>query len=886
MRLYRFGLALSLVSMAYPQAADQADHYAKDFQAQRLTAAVSIDGYLHEPAWGEPGLTDFVQRDPLEGEEPTQRTEVWVAYDQSALYIAARLYDSAPDSIVRRLARRDEDTSADFFIFGVDPWHDHRSGFYFRVNAAGAIEDGTFSNDAFTDDSWDGVWESAVTVDEQGWNLEIKVPFSQLRFPKKEEHVWGMNFARWIERNQELDYYVMVPRNSSGDVSWFAHMTGIAGIERPSTLELLPYSAGRAEYLHPESGDPFNDGSNYFGQAGLDIKMGLTSSMTLDATINPDFGQVEVDPAVINLGYFETHYEEKRPFFVEGASIFGFGNGGTTNNWSFNYGAPTFFYSRRAGRPPQLEPTGDYDFSSIPTNTSILGAAKISGKLNPQWSLGLANVVTGREEGRLDSAGNRFRETVEPLANYSVVRLQREISQGRHGLGLLGTSTYRDLRTANGRSTLPHNAQAGGVDGWVTLDPEGTYIVSGWLGGTRIFGQRTMMTDRQGSFPHYLDRPDAGHLELDSNATAMTGMAGRLYINKEKGDVVFNSGLAATSPGFDVGELGFQYEADQINWHVAGGYHNQDPGKILRSSFIALAFVKNWDFGGTPYGGGYFLFSDGQFLNYWSLGFEAGYFPEYNDKYITRGGVWAKHPRAYFINWSVSTDSRKDLSFYGSLQYGRSTRRFWSLNSGITWKPNTRLLVQVSPEYMYDETEAFYLDHFSDPTATNTHGQRYIFGEVVQHSLSLSTRVNFTFSPTLSLQLYTQPLIFAIDYFDYKELAESGTFKFNIYGDDGQSTVSIDEEAREVSADPDGPGGPADTLYFGTGDFNFKSLKVNAVLRWEFRPGSVFYLAWTQERVDNDEYTGAFDPGPNTRALFGRRPDNILLLKFTYWLNP
>ncbi|MEE9465548.1 MAG: DUF5916 domain-containing protein, partial [Candidatus Neomarinimicrobiota bacterium] len=513
MKLRHTQLLLVTVSYLFSQAADQADHYEKDFQALELSDPITIDGYLHEPAWAGPGLTDFVQRDPLEGEEPTQRTEVWVAYDQSALYVAARLYDSAPDSIVRRLGRRDGDNSADYFAVGVDPWHDHRSGFLFVVNAAGAITDATLYNDASLESSWDGVWESAVTIDDGGWNLEIRVPFSQLRFPEQDDHVWGMGFGRWIERNQENIYYVLVPKASSGEVSWFAHARGITGIERPSTLELLPYTSGSAEYLQPETGNPFHDGRDYLGQVGLDVKWGITSSLTLDATINPDFGQVEVDPAVINLGYFETRYEEKRPFFVEGSNIFRFGAGGTTNNYAFNYGLPSFFYSRRVGRSPQMDPIRDYDYSSIPNNTTILGAAKVSGKLNSEWSLGVADAVTRREIASLDSAGQRFKETVEPLTNYSVIRLQREISEGRHGLGVIGATTYRDLSTANGHSSLSQSAIAGGVDGWMTLDPEGVYVMNGFLGYTRLAGGRSMMTDKQDSYPHYFGRPDANHLE-------------------------------------------------------------------------------------------------------------------------------------------------------------------------------------------------------------------------------------------------------------------------------------------------------------------------------------------------------------------------------------
>jgi len=830
-------------------------------------------------------LQSLCRRDPVEGREPTQKTEVWVAYDNEAIYIAAKLYDSSPDSIIARLARRDERVSSDEFEFKLDPWLDHRTGFFFRVSAAGAIRDGILFNDGSSDDSWDGVWESATSINSEGWEVEIRIPYSQLRFPKKEIHTWGVNFIRQIERNNERIMYVMIPKTSSGDASWFAHLNGIENITQPRLVELLPFSAGRSEFIHPEAGDPFNDGSKTFGKFGLDLKIGLSSSLTLDATFNPDFGQVEVDPEVVNLSDFETFFPEKRPFFIEGLNIFEFGRGGVNNNWSFNYGDPLFFYTRRIGRFPQGETNGDYDYVSIPSGSTILGAAKVSGKVTSEWSIGVVNALTAREYADVDFNGSRFREEVEPLTNYSVIRTQREFDGGKHGLGLIGTNAYRNMGNSNLEKSLTSSAFMSGVDGWLTLDSDRKYVVTGWLAQSRIKGSKEVITDVQRSSPHYFQRPDVDYISVDSSATSLTGSAGRIYINKQKGSVIFNSGFAMISPGYEINDIGFQWNGDQINWHIATGYDDVDPGKYLRGKFIALATFQNWDYGGNKYGEGYFIFSGVEFLNYWNIDFNFFYNPEVLSKNLTRGGPLVKAPPGRFTEVVLRSDDRKEFSYSLGVQQGSATRWFWRYSIDMTWKPNSQLNLSLNPVYAWDVTEAFYVGEEEDPTALNTFGKRYLFAETDNRSFSLGTRLNWTFSPKLSLQLFVQPLIFAIRYKDYKELATSGEFDFNIYGKDNNSTIVQSDDGEVFTVNPDISSG-AESFEIDNQDFNFKSFRGNAVLRWEYLPGSVFFLAWTQSRSEFDSGNGLFEFRDNTQRLFDSKPDNIILAKFTYWWNP
>ena len=879
---------LACILFTGPLPAAESDHPQKELTAYPLSGVIRIDGRLDEAIWSSPAITGFTQRDPLEGEPATQKTQVIVAYDKNAIYIGARLFDTAPDSIIHRLARRDDDVSADQFTIGIDAWLDHRTGFYFGITAGGSIRDGTLFNDTGTDGSWDGVWESAVQITDEGWFVEVRIPFSQLRYPDRPVHTWGINFRRQIERNREDAWYVAVPKASTGMVSWFAHLNGMEDISSPSRIELLPYSAAKNALTHPEDGNPFNDGNVFSGQMGLDFKLRLTSSLTLDGTINPDFGQVEVDPAVVNLSDFETFFPEKRPFFIEGRDIFRFGRGGTNSNWDFNWGDPNHFYSRRVGRKPQLHsPHDEPDYVSIPDGTSILGAAKLTGKLTEQWSLGIMSAVTGREFAETDSAGIRFMDEVEPLSSYNVIRAKREFDEGRHGLGILTNFMVRDLRSERLEGALSRTALDNGIDGWVTLDKDNTYVLTGWIASSTVTGDPDVLTSIKTSSPHYFQRPGADYLSIDSSATSLSGFSGRLYINKQKGNVIFNSALGTVSPGYEVNDMGFQRNSDQINWHIALGYRTFQPGKYFRDTFVTLATFRNWDYDGNRYGEGYFSFNSFTFLNYWSASFNLIYNPEVLNKNLTRGGVLTLNRPQQYVSLDVSSDGRKNLSFNFGLEQGRATRVYRSAYVGINFKPNATMQININPQYTVDITEASWIGRQEDATATATAGVRYLYAESTQKSFSLRTRLDWTFTPKLSLQLYAQPLIFAIDYKDYKELAASNSFRFNIYGQDAGSTItSATDSGGAIShtIDPDGAG-PAPSFTIDDADFNFKSLRGNVVLRWEYRTGSVFYFAWTQTR-SHVESIGAFDLAANSRTLLKADSDNIFLIKFTYWLTP
>ena len=854
----------------------------REVQARRAEAAVHIDGRLSEAVWQGAGVGGFMQRNPLDGKPASERTEVWIAFDEKAVYVAARLYDSEPGKIVSLLGRRDDELDSDWFSFAVDPYFDRRSGFQFSVNPAGSIIDMTLYNDEWTDATWDGVWESAARIDKQGWTVEMRIPYDQLRFPVREEYVWGVNFKRTIQRKNEQDYFAWVPKEENGFVSRFARLTGIRGIRPGRHFEAMPYTVARLTFSPRQEGNPFRTGSDLFASAGLDLKYGLKSNLTLDLSLNPDFGQVEVDPAEVNLSVFETYYSEKRPFFIEGSSIFNnFGYGGANSNFGFNWGNPEFFYSRRVGRPPQGGVDSD-DYVRYPEMTTILGAAKLSGKVAGNWNIGFLNAVTARAYADVESMSSRSSQEVEPFSDYSVLRVQKEFNQGRQGLGFISTGVFRDLNDQGLQDMLGSQALTLAADGWLQLGKAQEWALTGWLGATRVAGSREYIFDLQQSPLHYFQRPDAEYLALDPEATSLSGWSGRLALNKQKGNVIFNAALGAVSPGFEVNDLGYQWRGDYVNAHLVAGYNWLHPGKVFRSASIMAALSRGWDFGGNDIMKNYYIFLSGEFLNYWGGGLEFGFVDAAYDKEASRGGPLLRLPPGFWVEFEAYSDSRKPLVFslYGEASRRRDGTREFAIGPALRWKPRSNVSLSVHPQVDFLHTYRQWVANVDDPLQSATFGRRYVFAYLSEKVLSAEIRLNWIFSPKISLQAFLQPLIAVGKYAEFKELARPATYSFNYYGRNG-STIFQDEHGYTV--DPDGSG-PAPEFNFDNPDFNFKSLRGTVVFRWEYRPGSTFYFVWTQNRQDLAN-PGDLDFGRDLGDLISAKGDNIFMLKATYRFN-
>jgi hypothetical protein len=854
--------------------------------AVRLAEPIILDGILAEGVWRSPdAVVTFYQREPDEGKPASERTEVRVAYDDDAIYVGARMFDGSPDSIIARLGRRDAQTNSDELDLFIDPYHDYRDGFYFGVNAAGTLLDGVLYNDEWSDNSWDGVWEGKAHIDDQGWTVEMRIPFSQLRFKNQSVYTWGINFERDIGRRNERSFVVFTPKNGSGFVSRFPDLVGIEQIEPPHRLEILPYLTTRAEYTDHSVGDPFNSGSKYIPGTGADLKIGLGGNLTLDGTINPDFGQVEVDPAVVNLSDAETFFQEKRPFFIEGATTFEFGHGGSNNFWSFNWWEPTLFYSRRIGRVPQGE-LPSYDYADVPIGTHILGAAKLTGKVADSWNIGAIQALTRREFADLQSSGVRSRQEVEPLAYYGVARAQRDLNDGRQGVGVLTTLALQNFSDQSLRDQINSSALVTGLDGWTFLDSDKTYVLTGWTALSRVAGNQTQMIALQESSRHYFQRPDATEVHIDSAATSLTGYAGRFMVNKQKGDVMFNAAFGFISPKFDPNDLGFLSRTNLINGHITAGYRWTTPTEYYRSLRFNAATFASFDYGGNKTWHGYWFSGDVQFLNFYELWFAYAYNPQTVSDRRTRGGPLTINPVGREYDVSLDTDSRKSWigHFFGTTYLGGGSTSYY-LEASAQWKPIPNLSLSFGPNFSKDYTDAQWVDVFPDPTATATFGNRYVFAHIHQTTLAANIRLDWTFSPQLSLQVFMQPLISSVHYYDFKELARPKSYDFNVYGR-GSSTISKVQDADGSSSyvvDPDGSG-PAAPFSFSNPDFNLKSLRGNIVLRWEFRPGSTIYLVWTQNGSDS-ENLGDFQFGHSLSRLVALHLDNIFLVKFSYWWN-
>jgi hypothetical protein len=889
-------VAGSLVPLDSPRVTPQAARVAADspvalpqrVRAVRAAHPVSLDGTLSDPLWRDAErVTGFVQRDPTEGAVPSESTVVYVAYDDGALYIAARLYDSHPDSIVGRLGRRDAVTNSDQFTVFIDPYHDRRSGYYFGVDAAGTLSDGTLYNDDWNDNTWDGVWQGKAVRDALGWIAEFRIPYSQVRFMQRREYVWGINFRRDIARKNEKDYLVYTPKNGSGFVSRFVDLVGIERVTPPRRIEILPYTTGKAEFAPRTPGDPFTDGSRLAPGIGGDARVGLGPNLTLNATVNPDFGQVEVDPAVVNLSDVETFFQEKRPFFVEGSSIFDFGHGGATNYWGFNWGEPKFFYSRRLGRAPEgtvpQGANGDSSFADVPAGAHILGALKLTGKVGSSWNVGALSALTARETGRIDTSGVLFRKEVEPLAYYGVFRAQKEFPEGRRGLGFMSTVAARGFRDPSLKDDVNASALAFGTDGWTFLDRDKDWVVTGWAGVTRVTGDPARITALQEDPRHYFQQPDARHVRVDSAATSLDGWAARVYLNKQKGDWYSNSAIGVISPGFDVHDLGFLYRTGVVNMHVGAGHQWTRTTRTFRYAELGGALFRMYDWDGNVNWTGIYHFGDFRLLNYHVFNWDVAYNPWTVNNRRTRGGPLTLNPPGYQVDLGWQSDARQAVALnvsWGTYQ-ARSDRN-WYLMPSVDLRPRSNVLVNVGPMVSHELTPVQYVGTFTDPSATATFGNRYVFGTLRQTEVSAGIRLNWTYSPTLSLQLYAQPLISAGRYTDFKEVAQPRTFDFTVYGRDAGTITRRSDGTYVVHPVT---GNATDSLTFSDPDFNFVSLRGNAVLRWEYLPGSTIFLVWTQSRSDNANI-GDFQFGPSVSRMFGARADNIFLVKLTYWWNP
>ena len=852
----------------------------RELTAVRAVPPPVIDGRLDDAVWAAAvPAGGFLQRDPDEGKPATEDTYIRLAFDDHALYVAAEMRDRDPSAIARQLSRRDVPVEADALIVYLDPHNDHLTGAQFGVSAAGVQRDALIYNDNFLDATWDAVWESAVETGDHGWTVEMRIPLSQLRFPKADRYSWGINVQRVIQRRNESAWLQLVRKNESGLASRMAHLEGIAGINPPPTLEFLPYVTAREEFIAPAPpGSPFNDGSRFFAGAGLDLKYGLSSSLTLDATFNPDFGQVEVDPAVVNLTQFETFFEERRPFFTEGAKVFGdFGRSGASQYWGFFRPEPTLYYSRRIGRAPQGKVNGTW--VDVPAATTILGAAKVVGRTHKGWTLGALEAVTGSEHARVASGGEVTKPAVEPLTSYTVLRAQRELGR-RAGVGVLGTAVFRDLGDPALAAYLADRALMVGADGHYFLDRGRTWVLHGGIAGSTVHGSTQAITRLQKAEQRYFQRPDVTFVKLDPTATSMAGWNGQANLNRNSGNVTVNLGVWGMSPGLEVNDAGYSTQTDRAGAHGMVQYRKLRPDRWTSERTFWVSKWWTWNWGRESQGDGWQGSASVRFRNMWRSQALLTYARRVWDDKLTRGGPTVIRPGNRGVQLALVTDSRKKavVSLGGSYTSRDYNASALALDAQVAWRPFPALTLSAGPTFRHNIVSAQYLSTVADPYATRTYGSRYVFGDLGQTEVSATTRVSVAISPRTSLQVYLQPLISAGDYGAIKEVYAPRTYDFVRYGIDAGTITS---SGSSLIIDPDA-GGPAAPFKIAQPDFNLTSLRVNAVFRWEFRPGSSLFLVWTQQRRDRLP-TGEFDFGSDISRVYTSPADDVFLVKVSYW---
>ena len=792
----------------------------EDAAAHRTATAIRItgtppqlDGVLDDEIWQNAPLHEgFRQREPEETKPETERTAFQIAYDDEALYFAIMCYDNEPDKIVSRLVRRDTDIESDKVTISLAPHPNRQRGFWFTVYSSGSVTDGTVTdeyNPPF-DDTWDGVWDVKLRIHENGWAAEYKIPFHILRFSPKDEYTWGLQVERYISRKKEMNHWRLVKIDAPSWVVRFGDLTGIKNIHPARHIEIVPYAMGRTR---------LNDGTDLWGTAGTDVRYGITSGITLDATINPDFGQVEADPATLNLSAYEEYFGERRPFFVKDAT-------------AFEHADYSFFYSRRIGRRPgHFSVPSDATELSRPEATTILGAAKIVGRTEGGTSFGIMEAVTAPEyaqiEQTVDGKTVQNELLIEPLTNYFVGRLKQSILKGSSTVGLITTAVNR--RDSN-------SAYVGGID-WDLRFANDMYQITGTVAGSR-----------------------AGELEARKS-----GYVALLEFDKRGGWLRGETYVQAFSPDFEINDLGFRWRADMVEWSYYLTANKEQPFSIFRRATLGSFSQVTWNYDGVNIGHYFNMWTRGQFKNYWeyTLGVLRS-FESFSDEDARRGGVLIKNPAGWGIITQLSTDSRKMIQLQLNPYYwwnpvfswdGKQT--YWyNVRLGLRIRVASNIEVTLGPSYRHGMQDAQWVDLIEE----NINGavkKHYVYGELESQTLDFTTRVDISFTPTLSLQFYLQPFVTIGDYTHFKELVAPKTYQFRPY--------PLNENRN----------------------FHRRSLRGNAVLRWEFQPGSTLFLVWTQSRDANLATVGEADlefrPLNRIGSSFTDEGENIFLVKCRYW---
>lgn len=858
----------------------------RKYRAARAPQAPNIDGLLDERSWAEGDWGSvFTQREPYEGRPPSEPTDFQILFDDENLYVAIRAHDADAEHIERRVTRRD-DRQGDQVEVYLDTYFDHLTAFVFNVNSAGVKSDFLVTGDgAQEDESWDAVWHARVAVSSSGWTAEMAIPFTQLRFGASHPRIWGLQVRRRLHRREEISEWQAVPREASGLVRHFGELFGLDDVPAHRQLEILPYALSELERYAAEEGNPFSTGAAESLTGGVDGKLAATSDLMLTFTASPDFGQVEADPSEVNLTTFETFFPEKRPFFIEGANILDYtlvSDGG--------FGQDNLFYSRRIGRAPQrsIELESD-EYSSAPRSTTILGAAKLTGKTRGGWSIGLLDAVTAEERARVDTLGVRREEVIEPLTNYLVARIQKDFDEGATLVGGMFTATNRDEQVAD-LSELHRSAYTAGFD-FLHAFHDRSYYVSGKAVVSEVRGTEDAILATQRSSRRYFQRPDAEHLVLDPTRTSLAGYGGTFDFGKNGGGHLrFSAGTTFRSPGLELNDVGFQRTADQVfQWSYAG-WRIFEPFSVFRTFDVNVNQWRSWDFGGTRLFDGLGANVQMQLKNYWSVASGVNHSGESVANQALRGGPSLRLPGGWGQWINVRSDSRRRLGFYaGGWNFwgDDGSARTWESWTGLTFRPTSAASVSVEPRLYRDRRDLQYVETVGITAGSESDlgDERFIFGSLDQTTFGVTVRLSYSVTPDLSVQFYGQPFLSQGGYGGFKRITEPGAPSYADRFVSYLPTEIVFDPRNDEFTVAEREGTP---LYrFGNPDFDFHQLRSNLVLRWEYTPGSTLYVVWSQERTgeregENRWPSPAFSVRRGLGELYRLQPYNVFLVKLSY----
>lgn len=832
--------------------------------------APEIDGNLTDAAWDIVDWTgDFIEREPDENTPPSEQTKFKIVYDENYLYFAFRCYDKDPKKIVKRLSRRDG-FEGDWVEVNIDSYHDKRTGFSFTSSVSGVKGDEFISfNGNNWDGSWNPIWVLKTNIDEEGWTAEVKIPLSQLKFGNDKEQVWGLQVQRRFFRAEERSVWQRVPLDAAGWISEFGELHGLVNIEAQKQLEIQPFVVSQLKTYPKEEGNPFRDGKDTKLDGGLDAKIGITNDLTLDLTINPDFGQVEADPAAIALDGFQIFFQERRPFFVENKNIF---------DYQFADGQDNLFYSRRIGRSPQGYPNANAgEYVDVPTNTTILGAAKFSGKTKNGWSIGVLESLTDKEFAKIDDTTNRREELVEPMTNYFVARAQKDFNNRNSFIGGIITSTNRNLH-GDELNYLRKSAYSFGLDfnhNWKNRK----YYITGNIVASHVTGSKEAITLTQRSLTHLFQRADAGHVDVDENRTSLSGSGGRFEFGKSSvGNWRYYGFFSWRSPELELNDIGFLRQADEIKQIGILTHQTLKPMGIFRRINSRFEQMTTYDFDGNHNRTQYSLSTNLNTKHNWYFNYQTVYKPKIFTNTILQGGPRFRYSSEFFNALSLNTDSRKKIRGNAGIAYSQGKNNsfsFLEFSTGFAYQPINALTFSMYPNYAINKSKTQYVTQTSFGSAP-----RYIMADMDQRTLSASVRVDYNINPNLTIQYYGEPFISRGHYKDFNRVtnpvAEYYGDRFSVFN---TNQIAYDSGSDSYLVDEDTNG--SDDYAVGNPDFAYVQFRSNLVLRWEYIPGSEIFLVWSQGTTGlgnpKDDLFRSLDS-----QILGRKPENIFLIKATY----